>query len=231
LSLLWRARNADKVPSASLNYHRELLLAGNTPHQATYLTVEPDSYTPAEQVSGGTIMKRNLTLLAIVVGLMLMGAAFAQDSTTTTQQTTTSTTTSSDNSASTMPDSTPATQNGTLSDKDSATTPATEATPTGTQSNDSNVRTVTGCLAKGDSASEYQLTGRDGSTWELHSDAVDMASHVGHTVTVTGAVHNANLHGMKEDAKKEANEHGMGKSAEHGHMTVTNLSMVSNSCS
>jgi hypothetical protein len=177
-------------------------------------------------------MKRNLTLLAIVMGLMLMGVAFAQDSTTTTQQSTTSTTTtSSDNSATTSPDSTSATQSGTLSDKDSATTPTTDATPTGTQSNDSNVRTVTGCLAKGDSAGEYELTGRDGSTWELHSDAVNMASHVGHTVTVTGAVRNANLHGMKEDMKKEANEHGVGKSSEHGHMTVTDLSMVSNSCS
>jgi hypothetical protein len=39
------------------------------------------------------------------------------------------------------------------------------------------------------------------------------------------------MHGMKEDAKAEAKEHGMGKnSTEHGHMTVTNLTMVSDTC-
>jgi hypothetical protein len=39
------------------------------------------------------------------------------------------------------------------------------------------------------------------------------------------------MHGVKEDAKAEAKEHGMGKhSTEHGHMTVTNLSMVSDTC-
>jgi hypothetical protein len=39
------------------------------------------------------------------------------------------------------------------------------------------------------------------------------------------------MHGMKEDAKAEAREHGMDKSStEHGHMTVTNLKMVSETC-
>jgi hypothetical protein len=153
-------------------------------------------------------MQRNLVLLAITVGLLLTAAGFAQaqDSTTTQQTTTTTTTATSDNSASTMPDS--------------------------PQSNDSNVRTVTGCLQKGDSSNEYELTGRDGSTWELKSDAVDLGSHVGHTVTITGAVRNSEMHGMKEDMKKEAQEQGMKKSAaEHGHMTVTNVTMVSHSCS
>jgi len=58
-----------------------------------------------------------------------------------------------------------------------------------------------------------------------------MASHVGHTVTVTGVVSNATLHGLKEDAKTEAREHGIDKnSTEHGHMTVTGLKMVSENC-
>jgi hypothetical protein len=36
---------------------------------------------------------------------------------------------------------------------------------------------------------------------------------------------------MKEDTKSEMKEHGMDKDAkEHGHMTVTGLSMVSESC-
>jgi hypothetical protein len=55
---------------------------------------------------------------------------------------------------------------------------------------------------------------------------------VGHTVTLTGAVAHSAMHNMKEDAKSEAKEHGMDKSAtEHGHLTATNLSMVSSSCS
>lgn len=96
----------------------------------------------------------------------------------------------------------------------------------------SDVRTMTGCLQKGDGATEYALTAQDGSTWELKSDAVDLASHVGQTVSITGAVRNSTMHGMKEDMKNEAQEHGMDKSAtEHGHLTVTQVNVMSNHCS
>jgi hypothetical protein len=92
-----------------------------------------------------------------------------------------------------------------------------------------NVRTMTGCLQK--DGDEYQLLAKDGSTWEVKSDSIDFAKHVGHTITVTGAVQNATLHGAKEDTKAEAKEHGVGRnSTEHGHMTATNLKMVSGSC-
>jgi hypothetical protein len=92
-----------------------------------------------------------------------------------------------------------------------------------------NTRTVTGCMQK--DGDEYMVTARDGSTWEVKSDSVALAKHVGHTVTVTGAVSNAALHGAKEDTKAEAREHGIDKSStEHGHMTVTNLKMVGSSC-
>ena len=117
----------------------------------------------------------------------------------------------------------------TMSDKDSAGTPSQDATATSTDKG-SDVRTVTGCLRAGDNSKEYELRGNDGSTWELRSDAVDLASHVGHTVTVTGAVRNPDMHNMKEDAKKSAAEHGMGSGNEHGHLTVTNVSLVSDSC-
>jgi hypothetical protein len=40
---------------------------------------------------------------------------------------------------------------------------------------------------------------------------VKMAPHVGHTVTVTGVVPDATLHGLKEDTKSEAKEHGIDK--------------------
>ncbi len=169
-------------------------------------------------------MKRNIASWAIAAVLVLsaVGVVKAQDSTTTQQQTTTTTTTTSDTNPTPSPDAMPTQNSGAMTPEGSAAT----------QDEHSNVRTITGCLQKGEGANEYVLTGRDGSTWELRSDAVDLASHVGHTVTVTGAVRNAEMHGMKEDAKKEAQEHGMDKSAtEHGHLTVTNVTHVSHSCS
>jgi len=101
-----------------------------------------------------------------------------------------------------------------------------------TETTHKKTRTLTGCLQKGDDAHEYKLTTAKGGTWELHSDSLKLGEHVGHTVTITGVVSNATLHGAKEDAKAEAKEHGVDKdSTEHGHMTVTYLKMVSDSCS
>jgi hypothetical protein len=92
-------------------------------------------------------------------------------------------------------------------------------------------RTLTGCLQKGDDADEFKLTTAKGSTWELKSNGHKLSNHVGHTVTITGVVSNPEMHGAKEDAKAEAREHDMDKdSTEHGHMKVTNLKMVSDSC-
>jgi hypothetical protein len=94
-----------------------------------------------------------------------------------------------------------------------------------------DVRDVTGCLSKGDSAKEFLLTGNDGSTWEVRGSRVALAKHVGHTVTATGVVSNAKMHNLKEDAKEAAKDSGMKKSdAEHGHLTVTEVKMVSGSC-
>jgi hypothetical protein len=93
-----------------------------------------------------------------------------------------------------------------------------------------DVRDVTGCLSKGDSANEFLLTGTDG-TWEVRSSKVALAEHVGHTVTATGVVSNATAHNMKEDAKDAAKDSGMKKSdTEHGHMKITDVKMVSESC-
>jgi hypothetical protein len=101
-----------------------------------------------------------------------------------------------------------------------------------TKTTHKKVRTVSGCLQKADGANEYKLTTAKGGTWEIKSDAVKLGEHVGHTVRVTGVVSNAAIHGAKEDAKDEAKEHGVGEnSTEHGHMTVTGLKMVSESCS
>jgi ABC-type sugar transport system substrate-binding protein len=100
-----------------------------------------------------------------------------------------------------------------------------------TKTTHKKTRTLTGCLQKSDDANEYKLTTAKGGTWEIKSDSLKLGDHVGHTVTITGVVSNATLHGAKEDAKAEAKEHGIDKdSTEHGHMTVTYLKMVSDSC-
>src|SRR6266478_1150496 len=95
----------------------------------------------------------------------------------------------------------------------------------------SDTRTITGCLTQGDSAKEFKLTANDGSTWEVRSSNVSLAEHVGHTVTATGVVSNATAHNMKEDTKDAAKDSGMKKSdTEHGHMKITDVKMVSDSC-
>ena len=100
-----------------------------------------------------------------------------------------------------------------------------------TKTTHKKTRTLSGCLQRGDDANEYKLTTAKGATWEIKSDTLKLGDHVGHTVTITGVVSNATMHGMKEDAKAEAKEHGVDKdSTEHGHMTVTSLSMVSDTC-
>jgi hypothetical protein len=100
-----------------------------------------------------------------------------------------------------------------------------------TKTTHKKTRTLTGCLQKGDDANEYNLTTAKGSTWEIKSDSVKLGEHVGHTVTITGVVANATAHGMKEDTKEEMKEHGMDKNAtEHGHLTATDLKMISDSC-
>ena len=101
-----------------------------------------------------------------------------------------------------------------------------------TKTTHKKTRTLRGCLQKGDDANEYRLTTAKGGTWEIKSDIVKLGDHVSHTVTITGVVSNATLHGAKEDVKTEAKEHGIDKnSTEHGHMTVTDLRMVSEGCS
>ena len=92
-------------------------------------------------------------------------------------------------------------------------------------------RIITGCLQTGGDPNEFKFIGQDGSKWDVKSDTVKLAPHVGHTVTVTGVVSNATAHGTKEDIKDEAREHGVAKnSTETGDLTVTTLKMVSRRC-
>jgi hypothetical protein len=96
----------------------------------------------------------------------------------------------------------------------------------------SEVRNVTGCLTKHGGGDEYLLTGTDGSTWEIHENgSADLAGHVNQTVEARGVVSHAKMHNMKEDTKDMAHDTGATKAqAEHGHLKVTSVHKVSDSC-
>ena len=49
-----------------------------------------------------------------------------------------------------------------------------------TKTTHKKVRTLSGCLQKGDDAKEYKLTTAKGGTWEIKSDGVALSEHVGH---------------------------------------------------
>ena len=113
----------------------------------------------------------------------------------------------------------------------------------------SKTKTVTGCISKGDSPGEYKLAAKDGSTWELRSNdtdtmssnesagktarGVNLAQHVGHTVTAIGVVEHSKME-MQEAGKQEASQGGM-KKHEHGgeprELKVISLKHISDSCS
>jgi hypothetical protein len=95
----------------------------------------------------------------------------------------------------------------------------------------SQVRSITGCLAQGSSSDKFVLNGNDGSTWDVKSDSVSLADHVGHTITAKGTVSNVTMHNMKEEAKDAASSAGMKKTNdEHGDLQVASVKMVSKSC-
>ncbi len=65
----------------------------------------------------------------------------------------------------------------------------------------------------------------------MRSGEVPLAKHVGHTVSATGVVSHAKMHNLKEDAKQAGTDTGaMNEHTEHGHMEITHLKMVSDSC-
>src|ERR1700681_4127667 len=95
-----------------------------------------------------------------------------------------------------------------------------------TQKKSDSTRTLTGCLSAGDKSGQYNLTADDGSTWTLTSKNAKLGDHVGHTVTVNGRGGHAGMKGTKEKAKDETNPNA----TEHGHLNVTDVSIVNESC-
>ena len=94
----------------------------------------------------------------------------------------------------------------------------------------SKYRTITGCLSKPEGGDEYFLVGKNRSTWEIHSrtSSVALAGHVGQTVRVRGIVEHSKMHNLKEDAKDDT---GIKRhEGEHGHLKVTDVKKISDSC-
>jgi hypothetical protein len=102
----------------------------------------------------------------------------------------------------------------------------TQSTQDTSQDKSADSRTLTGCLSQGGDAKSFNLLADDGSTWVLRSKTATLSNHVGHTVTVTGKVWHGTIHGAKEKTK-DAVDPG---AEEHGHLNVTTLSMVSDTC-
>jgi hypothetical protein len=92
-------------------------------------------------------------------------------------------------------------------------------------------KTVTGCLQKGHEAGEFAITGEDGKAWELSSTKVKLDEHVGHQVTITGSVHHESKAEEKAEEKKEGTMEKAAGKEEYGHLRVTDLKMVSETCS
>jgi hypothetical protein len=89
------------------------------------------------------------------------------------------------------------------------------------------IKTMTGCLQKGDEPGEFSIAGEDGKLWGLRSSTVKLEDHVGHkvTVTVTGE--------SKAEEKKEKKEGEVEKASqkeEYGDIRVRSLKMISDTC-
>ena len=102
----------------------------------------------------------------------------------------------------------------------------TQSTQDTSQDKSADTRTLTGCLSQGGNAKSFNLLADDGSTWVLRSKTATLSNHVGHTVTVSGKVWHGTIHGAKEKSK-DAVDPG---AEEHGHMSVSTVSMVSDTC-
>ncbi len=95
----------------------------------------------------------------------------------------------------------------------------------------SHTKIVTGCLQRGDEPGEFSITGKDGRTWGLRSNSVKLEQHVGHQVTVTGSAHRESKAQEKAEEKKEGQMENAAGKEEYGHLRVTSLKMISETCS
>ena len=86
--------------------------------------------------------------------------------------------------------------------------------------------TVTGCLKKGTQPGEVTITGADGKSYDLRSDSVKLAPHIGHQVTVTGTASPE----TKVEEKKEGQVEKASSKEAIGNLSVTDVKMISETC-
>jgi hypothetical protein len=110
----------------------------------------------------------------------------------------------------------------------SASQDKTKETPP--QEKQDHAKTVTGCLQKGHEKGEFSIKGEDGKTWGLRSTNVKLDEHVGHQVTVTGSAHHETKAQEKSEEKKEGQMENAAGKEEYGDLRVTDLKMVSETC-
>jgi len=88
------------------------------------------------------------------------------------------------------------------------------------QTSSTQETSVTGCLQRGTSSGDYNITASDGKKYDLHasSASVKLDDHVGHRVTIKGTPESGS-------AKSSTTSKGAGES-----LNVSSLTMVSTSC-
>jgi hypothetical protein len=106
-----------------------------------------------------------------------------------------------------------------------------EATAQENQKPATTSKTVTGCLQKGHEPGELSITGDDGKTWDVTSKNVKLDEYVGHQVTLTGSAHRESNAQEKAEEKKEGQVENAAAKEEYGDLRVTDLKMVSETCS
>jgi hypothetical protein len=85
---------------------------------------------------------------------------------------------------------------------------------------------VTGCLRKSAAMGGYYVSDEQGRTWELTSKKVGLARHIFHVVSVSG---HPSVGPLAQEGKSESGQTPEG-GAQHFALDVTELEMVSNSC-
>src|SRR5262245_26308100 len=90
---------------------------------------------------------------------------------------------------------------------------------------------ATGCLQKGAVVDRFHLIGRDGKAYALRSSSVKLSEHVGHSVTIKGALkHDSKRDDYDFEGSEVNEEYGKGKIADFVDVEATSLKMNRASC-
>ena len=90
----------------------------------------------------------------------------------------------------------------------------------GAQNSAANEETLAGCLSK--SGSDYFLTRSDGDRYQVTGDTAKLAAHVGHEISVTGQVSQAN--------SSTGSSSGSGMNSHSGTITMQRFQHVAAHC-